>query len=351
MHPWRAIFGAAAGASTAALLMTECTTFGARDAPGDAAAVADAAAVDAPPPPAGLPTWRLAATTGPSARHSSALAFDPARKGLLLVAGRGDDTLQDTWAWDGTQWAQSQAPGPGQRHGHRLATRTAAGKILLYGGRTDREQWEWDGTGWQNVTSPTHPLPMVAHGLAHDVARDVTVLFGGVLRLNDGGSAVGDDTWEWNGNDWTLRSPPTRPGARYAHAMAYDTIRKRVVVFGGHLTTDPTNETWEYDGETWTLRTPTHAPGPRVGSCMAYDPRRGVAVMFGGRSVYLGPSFSETWLWDGTDWTRGPNGPPPLRSCAIAYDDARGVVVLFGGIRGGDPRDGGVLAGETWIFE
>jgi hypothetical protein len=42
-------------------------------------------------------------------------------------------------------------------------------------------------------------------------------------------------TWEWDGITWTKRITATTPPARDFHAMAYDSARRRTVVFGGGL--------------------------------------------------------------------------------------------------------------------
>jgi len=55
------------------------------------------------------------------------------------------------------------------------------------------------------------------------------------------------DTWEWDGSEWTLRSPASSLPWRNFSAMAYDWLRGEVVAFGGN---DPraaqTAETWAY---------------------------------------------------------------------------------------------------------
>jgi hypothetical protein len=63
-----------------------------------------------------------------------------------------------------------------------------------------------------------------------DAARNQVVLFGG----NASGGTV-DDTWTWDGSDWTRQSPTHRPVARYLHGMAYDAsgLVGHAVLFGG----------------------------------------------------------------------------------------------------------------------
>ena len=73
-------------------------------------------------------------------------------------------------------------------------------------------------------TERTHPRD--SHAMAYDSARGVVVLFGGQHDVRKG------DTWEWDGAVWTLRAT-TGPSPRYGHAMAYDSARGVVVLFGG----------------------------------------------------------------------------------------------------------------------
>jgi hypothetical protein len=56
------------------------------------------------------------------------------------------------------------------------------------------------------------------------------------------------------------------PPSRHGHAMVYDAVRQRVVLFDGDVfATSYFNDTWEYDGTTWTQRTPATAPSERTG--------------------------------------------------------------------------------------
>jgi len=59
------------------------------------------------------------------------------------------------------------------------------------------------------------------------------------------GSAYLGDTWEWNGSSWT-QVATTGPSARWEHAMAYDSLRGRIVLFAGFNTLD---DTWEWDSQ------------------------------------------------------------------------------------------------------
>jgi hypothetical protein len=156
----------------------------------------------------------------------------------------------------------------------------------------------------------------------------VTLLFGG----HDATNFIGD-TWEWDGTNWMQRSPATSPPARYAHSLAYDVARNVTILFGGYNFTY-LGDTWEWDGTGWTQHAPATSPPGRLDQGMAYDAARGVAVMFGG--YVSNGARADTWEWNGTNWTqRSPAISPPARyGHALTYDTGRGWTLLFGGYNG-----------------
>jgi hypothetical protein len=75
---------------------------------------------------------------------------------------------------------------------------------VLFGGADGNnllnETWEWDGTEWTQVAD-TGPLPRGHHDMVFDSEKKRTVLFGGA----DFVSQIFNDTWEWDGKFWTQR--------------------------------------------------------------------------------------------------------------------------------------------------
>ena len=83
--------------------------------------------------------------------------------------------------------------------------------------------------------------------MTQSVGGGRVVVYGGTT-----GSFILDDTWEWDGNDWNKRYSPANPPQRRDHAMALDSSRSRVVMFGGRKGwPNDLNDTWEWDGATW----------------------------------------------------------------------------------------------------
>jgi hypothetical protein len=164
--------------------------------------------------------------------------------------------------------------------------------------------------------------------MAFDVARGQTVLFGGY------GNSYLNDTWTWNGLDWTLHSPSSSPPVRFRHAMAYDQRRARIVLFGGWGPPGGAflNDTWEWDGSTWQQRLPLHQPPARWYSVLAYDDARQRMVLFGGQ--LSGTGLQDTWEWDGNDWTLRTTSASPCVPMyqQMFYDVPRRRIVAASGL-------------------
>jgi len=190
---------------------------------------------------------------------------------------------------------------------------------------------------------PGGPSAREAHAMAYDALRGKTVLFGG-LDLSGGQRRA--DTWEWDGTIWTALGPANSPSARRYHAIAYEIKRGRTLLFGGQDASTRLADTWEWDGTNWTQRSPATSPPPREQHAIAYDSLRGRVVLFGG--LHSLGALSDTWEWDGTNWTqRFVGGFPPARyGHALAYDSLRGRTVLFGGV-----SSGGASLGDTWEWD
>ena len=203
---------------------------------------------------------------------------------------------------------------------------------------------------WIQVYPSTSPAARGVAKMVYDAARREVVLFGGCVAPDSSVPCVdSDETWVWNGRDWIEKSPANRPPARHTHAMAYDSVRQEVVLFGGvsinGVNPQHFNDTWVWDGSNWHQRTPAHSPSPREMHAVAFDEARGKMVLFGGvPPIWVG---GETWLWDGSDWTQvSPATPPPLRwQFSMVYDSRRDRVVLFGGWGGSSGLS------DTWSWD
>ncbi|MGB9236032.1 MAG: kelch repeat-containing protein [Terriglobales bacterium] len=290
----------------------------------------------------------------PLARVSSTMAYDAAQGNVVLFGGDngavGD--LNDTWVWDGTNWTQaSPAANPPARASHGMAYDAAQGNVVLFGGYSGgyllNDTWVWDGANWTQAGPAASPPARCCFAMAYDAAHGNVVLFGGYNPFVGGPDL--NDTWVWDGANWTQASPAVSPPARCCLAMAYDAAHGNVVLFGGSATGSPVNDTWVWDGANWAQLSPGTSPPARYAFAMAYDTAQGNVVLFGGDSGGVNAELlSDTWVWDGDTWTQeSPATSPPARiNHAMACDAAQGNVVLFGGT---DYRFS--FLNDTWVWE
>ncbi len=198
------------------------------------------------------------------------------------------------------------------------------------------------GYVWQ-AAATSGPSARYDHTMVYDSIRQKVMLFGGRNT-----TSFFNDLWEWDSQNqsapWTNVTPAgLKPSARYGHALAYDSNRDKIVLFGG-LDGSARNDTWEWDLATgsWSQITLANSPSARLYHGMAYDPGRGQMVLYGGTPI--GGALGDTWEWDGnpaSGWVQkatslGCQGPPGYGMCerfsfGMTYNGLVGAVVLFGG--------------------
>ena len=235
------------------------------------------------------------------------------------------------------QWISLEPSADDERQGAAVAFIPSRGHIVRFGG-TDVPRgirggtYELDGDGWRRITTTRAPSARTGAASAYDSARERWVLFGG-----DSGTASLADTWEFDGNDWSLRAVSGPPAGE--HAMTYDAAGQRIVLYadaGGVA------ETWTFDGDAWS-RLDGAAPPVRTGTALGFDPTGQRVVLFSGASG--GAYLDETWELVGDTWTLlATTGAPPARWYhTLAYEPGRDAIMLQGG-----EEDTWILRGSTW---
>jgi hypothetical protein len=242
---------------------------------------------------------------------------------------------------------------PTVRARHTMAFDAFRGETVMYGGSPGVESypldetWIWNGNQWTEKTR-ARGGPSRSHSMAYDAARQKVLVFGGYstkgpYHEND---FTRDVTMTWDGTDWRAESSTVSPLRGYDHAMAYDAARQRIVEFGGRgYTGSLLNYTFTWDGTEWTGESPASAPSERAGHAMAYDAAHREVVLFGGNNS------KETWTWNGTTWTKRANAASGRSGHAMAYDATVGKVVLFGGYGASDLNSTWTWDGTNWKVE
>lgn len=303
-------------------------------------------------------TWTSDAPRTPAARAGAALAYDPARRTLVLFGGLSAVALADTWEWNG-RWHLRTPPGsPPARSGHAMIYDPARDRIVLFGGRNGTtfldDTWEYDGATWTRLAGAAAPPRRAEHGIAYDALRDRIVVFGGRDSLG-----AKDDTWTFESATgmWTMQPLATPPSRRSQHAMAYDPIHARTVVFGGRGPSGVLGDLWTWDGTSasWVEANDVGAPTSRAAAAMTFDPAAGVLVLYGGYTA-ITPLTRSNGIFElaGASWSTRTAPPVPERGeHAMAMDLATGYLVVFGGsgVNGGLADTWTYRADENWDDE
>ena len=277
----------------------------------------------------------LPTKTTPPARLTQSMAFDFGRQQMVTFGGYGSlgELRGDTWLLDGNDWhLAAPASNPQVNYRSKSAYYDSARKVSVFVDDGGSDIWSWDGGKWSNDFVGSAEVGGYSSTTSFDSDRNRLVLFGG--------EQAGDNnhqTAEWNGTSWATFTPDVFPPDRSRSAMAYDSIRKVTVLFGGYGNVGDGfgNDTWEWDGTTWTQMAPVTSPPPRGQHTMAFEPVRGKMLMYGGTYSWSGTNFTDTWEWDGTNWTdvspaSGFN-PGPRDDTPMVYDADAGLIVLNGG--------------------
>jgi uncharacterized repeat protein (TIGR01451 family) len=303
---------------------------------GGGVATTPVAIVVNPATPTNQQTWtQKFPATNPPPMSGAVMAYDAAQAQVVLFGQTCNiSCVSATWTWDGTNWTQKfPVTSPSLQFGTAMAYDAAHGVVVLFGGfgdaPIDSATWSWDGTNWTQRFPINSPPGRYDHAIEYDPARGQVVLFGGTI-LSPQTISFANDTWVWDGTNWTEELPLNIPPGKAGHSMTYDSAQGQIVVSGG-ANSNPF-ETWLWDGTNWSQKFTVNNPPARFFHTTGFDAAHGRVVLFGGTSIFSS-LLGDTWTWDGTNWTQESSGssPPPRTRQAMAYDAARGQIVLFGG--------------------
>jgi len=224
-------------------------------------------------------------------------------------------------------WALGLTNPPLPNIDYAFAHCPVSGGLVMHGGWCEpgwairSNAWLLTMTGWEETIAGPR---MTHHSAALDTHRNVVVVCGRTRFPN----ANTNVTWEFNGVAWQQK-PDLLAGNGGDVELAYDRARRRIVAY----VAEGTSETWEYDGTNWTKKTTaTMPPALEDGALMTYDPvSNAVLLVVTTNDLWFSGSYaSETWTYDGSDWTRRATGLPTNAWLGgLAWDEARGNAVLL----------------------
>ncbi len=293
----------------------------------------------------------------PAAGEDAAFAFDAENNHFIMFGGKSDDdsTLNETWLYypDKHYWRQitDSKLNPPPREDHVLLYDSFRHKTILHGGEdgdTSNELWELDlkTNQWTNKTTENTPF-MEDHQAVYIESQKGAYFFGGqnedVRSLNElwflDLDPQSPSFYQWKLIQSTGKKTPS---PRVDHAMIYDKLKNRLLIFGGYDRGKKryTTDTWEFLFASMKWHKIKMKPKLRqffppsrrhVGS--ALDERNHLWIIFGGAGV--GGPLNDTWVFNLADdtWTDVTPGPAPRMDHSLLFDANNGNLYLLGGDR------------------
>ena len=224
-------------------------------------------------------------------------------------------------------WLRRRIGAPGKNSGAAMQHMASTGKTFMYGGLGEDGpvgmMAEWNGEDWREIDliGTNNPGVLVGMASTYDSLRDRIILYGGGSSF----TTLAEKTWEWNGDQWLDVSPGSGPGPTIWGSMAFDAAKQAAILFG--------------------LVSPG-VPGLPCPNGDIAPPNSGICAL------------NETWEWDGAVWRQRcdgveevcANAPPHGRfGHDMVYDPSLDKIILFGGISfdGTTPT----LYDDTWEFD
>jgi len=272
---------------------------------------------------------------------------------LLFVAVVGAVSARDATAQRFATWYNSQATLFSGSLGTEVAADASSATLAPLLVTVDTTQtpnvlasFTWNGTSLTQI-SGTQPTVRGYFGFSslNTSGSSGVVLFGG----QDSAPTALSDTWVFHNGAWSNPTPSNNPGARVGARIAMPesgSFAGQAILFGGYTVTGSLfTDTWRFDGTNWTQISTSTSP-PAMDCVMCSDGNGGM-LLHGHTST----GTVETWQLTGAtpNWVQlSPTTSPASRSfSAVVYDSIRRLVVLAGGR---DPTTNTVLT-DTWTLD
>jgi hypothetical protein len=178
-------------------------------------------------------------------------AFDPTISKLVVYGLTSDLKAAQTWTWDGN-WKQVSDPSPTRRVSSALAYDPLSRTVILFGGRSTEDlayladTWAFDGVSWKQIATNASPSPR--QNPAMTTVSQGVLLFGGDAHFTRPA-----DTWTWNGSAWGALSPMHTPAINgMSGVVAGMTSRNGQAVVLTYGSFDGPGQTYLFSQGDWT---------------------------------------------------------------------------------------------------
>ncbi len=309
---------------------------------------------------------RFTERTGlPPARNQTAMTYDATRRNVVLFGGQAANLtgthytdLADTWLFNGNGWHEAHPrTHPAAREGASMSYDAQTKETVLIGGiervnpaRNDNvktDTWTWDGERWHHE-HPSHIPPAWPHvPISFDAATNALTILAPQAGSAASNAALGAFTnggsfvrWTWDGHDWTEHHDADAPRLSFHGTLLRDPTTNGLLYFTYDPDTscpppvpgspakcdhpDPTgtyySQTWTWNGSQWTHEQPNRAPN--ASAVAATDTRD--------RAVTVVSANQETWTWKHHNWAITARSVPAPSDAVAAFDNELDVLVVFG---------------------
>ncbi|MFW9992305.1 MAG: Kelch repeat-containing protein [Candidatus Odinarchaeota archaeon] len=205
-------------------------------------------------------------------------------------------------------------------------------------------------------TSPCnlpYPCKRLSHNMVYDSFNQRVILFGGMTYSNSDYSTLAD-TWsyDYSVNEWTELNTSVQPSSRSSFGIVYDSLNRKIVLFGGYTDDRIMNDTWIFDctADQWEEAFPAVSPPARTDPALYYDSSNEKTVLFGGVNYSEEEYFGDLWIYDYSSNTweeRNPETKPATRyGHKMIYNNQSKEGILFGGrmVPGVDANN------DLWVY-
>lgn len=256
---------------------------------------------------------------------------------------QGDPTLfNDTWVWQNGNWAPlSPAAAPPVRYNAGMTYDVVNDRMVLFGGsyvdangdpQPRYDTWEFDGTNWAQVGASGQPT-VAKPVLAYDAERKEVIMMG-----IDGTTLAGVMfRYDSTAKTWTKITPAAMPPCVNEGSMLFQPSNKTLFWMGGICntgTTSPLDEVYEWDGTNWTKVTLSNASVRAYAQAVAYDSERQNVVIYGGSNLGATDVRADVMTYARGAWRfpSSANRPDPRSLSAFQTDPVSGTIWLYGGL-------------------
>jgi len=335
----------------------------------------------------GTPVWTQLSPAGtpPTTRSGQSALYDAANNRMTVFGGfHSFHTLNDTFVLTfangigGTPtWTRIASTGTAPGIGfHSAVYDSSKNAMYVFAGSSSNAKLAGDdhafilsnsnGIGTSAWTRGGPPS-RYSQSMIYDSATNSVFVLDGQHALTNTNF---DDYWQAasvtssSNLNWSpVNVGGTHPKARWGQSANYDSVNKRVMLFGGStgFPTPCMNDYWVMTNAsntgkkpTWGAITPTGAaPGVRTRHASAYDGTTNSLIIFGGYNCAAG-YYNDVWVLSNANSMSGtpawhqlsPTGSTPSvrQGSSAVYNSTANTLTVFGGDAGGNPFD------DIWVL-